>query len=62
VERLGAGYVDPVREVAEQYYLNQQDKDQVRIVESELKDYAGVLGAAMLASRLNAQDKKKKKK
>jgi glucokinase len=52
VERLGAAYVDPVREVAEQYYLNQQDKDQVHVVASELKDYAGVLGAAMLAQQL----------
>jgi len=60
VERLGAGYVDPVREVAEQFYLNQQDKDQVRIVESELKDYAGVLGAAMLAQQLSRRGKKKK--
>jgi len=60
VERLGAGYVDPVREVAEQFYLNQQDKDQVRIVESELKDYAGVLGAAMLAKQLSRRGKKKK--
>ncbi|MBN1642312.1 MAG: ROK family protein [Anaerolineae bacterium] len=52
VERLGASYVDPVREIAEQYYLNQQDKDQVHVVPSELKDYAGVLGAAMLARRM----------
>ncbi len=59
VERLGAPYVDAVREVAEQYYLNQQDKDQVRVVESELKDYAGVLGAAMLARQLDKRRKKK---
>lgn len=49
VERLGSSYLEPVRETAEQYYLNQQDKDRVHVVESELKDYAGVLGAAMLA-------------
>jgi len=60
VERLGARYVDPVREVAEQYYLNQQDKDQVHVVESELKDYAGVLGAAMLARELDKGKKKRR--
>ena len=59
VERLGAAYVDAVREVAEQFYLNQQDKDQVRIVESELNDYAGVLGAAMLARQLSKRRRKK---
>lgn len=58
VERLGAAYVDAVREVAEQFYLNQQDKEQIRIVESELKDYAGVLGAAMLAKQLDKRRKK----
>jgi hypothetical protein len=46
--------------VAEQYYLNQQDKDQVHVVESELKDYAGVLGAAMLARELDKGKKKKR--
>jgi glucokinase len=58
VERLGDAYVDPVRDVAEQFYLNQQDKDQIRVVESELKDYAGVLGAAMLAKQLDKRGKK----
>jgi len=52
VERLGAAYLDPVRETAEQYYLNQMDKDQVHVVLSKLADYAGVLGAAMLAREL----------
>jgi hypothetical protein len=47
-----------VREVAEQFYLNQQDKDQIRVIESELKDYAGVLGAAMLAKQLDKRRKK----
>ena len=59
VERLGGAYVDAVREVAEQFYLNQQDKEQVRVVESELKDYAGVLGAAMLARQLDKRRKEK---
>jgi len=60
VERLGMSYLDPVRETAEQYYLNQQDKDKVHIVQSELKDYAGVLGAAMLAEQSWKRDRRKK--
>jgi glucokinase len=59
VERLGERYLEPVRETAEQYYLNQQDKDKIHIVESELKDYAGVLGAAILAVRYSKRKKKK---
>ncbi|MBN1933467.1 MAG: ROK family protein [Anaerolineae bacterium] len=51
VEQLGDIYLDPVRETAEQYYLNQQDKDKIRVVASALKDYAGVLGAAIMANR-----------
>ena len=51
VERLGATYLDPVREAAEHYYINQTDRDQVRIVQTQLGDYAGVLGAAILANR-----------
>jgi glucokinase len=61
VERLGSSYVEPVRETAEQYYLNQQDKDQVHILESELKDYAGVLGAAMLGEQSWRRERKRKK-
>lgn len=60
VERLGTSYLDPVRETAEQYYLNQQDKDKVHLVQSELKDYAGVLGAAMLAEQSWKRDRRKK--
>jgi glucokinase len=51
VERLGADYLDPVRETAEHYYLNQQDKHKIQIVESTLKDNAGVLGAAVMANQ-----------
>jgi len=59
VERLGERYLGPVRETAEQYYLNQEDKDKVRVVASELKDYAGVLGAAILAKQMYKSAKKK---
>jgi glucokinase len=51
VERLGETYVEPVREVAERYYLNQQDKDKVCIVGTKLGGNAGVLGAAMMANQ-----------
>ena len=60
VERLGASYLDPVRETAEQHYLNQQDKERVHIVETKLGGYAGVLGAAMLAGQSWKQERKKK--
>lgn len=50
VERLGDRYIEPVRETAEQYYLNQQDKHKIHIVATELGGYAGVLGAAMMAN------------
>ncbi|MBN1582099.1 MAG: ROK family protein, partial [Anaerolineae bacterium] len=61
VERLGADYIDPVRETAEHYYLNQQDKDKIQIVESTLKDNAGVLGAAIMANQAWQRDHKHKK-
>lgn len=35
--------------VAYQYYINKRNADQIKIVTAKLGDYAGVLGAAMLA-------------
>ena len=61
VERLGDRYVEPVRETAEQYYLNQQDKEQVHIVATELGGYAGVLGAAMMANQTWKRERRKSK-
>jgi glucokinase len=52
VERLGERYIEPVRETAEQYYLNQQNKGKIHIVATELRGYAGVLGAAMMAKQM----------
>jgi glucokinase len=60
VERLGASYTAPVRETAEQYYLNQQDRDKVHIVETALKGDAGALGAAILANQCWKRDRKGK--
>lgn len=49
VEAFGEGFLQPVREIACQYYISQVDADKVQIVPAKLGDYAGVLGAAMLA-------------
>lgn len=62
VEQLGESYVVPVRETAEQHYLNQANKDHVRIVASRLADDAGVLGAAIMAYQSYKRDRKQGKK
>lgn len=49
LERMGDPYLEPVRKVAEQHYINKTDIDRVRIVRAALGDYSGVLGAAVLA-------------
>ena len=51
MQRLGERYLEPVRETAERYYLNQEDRHQVHIVATELRGYAGVLGAATMANQ-----------
>jgi glucokinase len=51
VERLGERYLEPVRETAERYYLNQEDRAKIHIVTTELRGYAGVLGAATMANQ-----------
>jgi glucokinase len=61
VERLGERYIEPVRETAEQYYLNQQNKKKIHIVATELRGYAGVLGAAMMANRNWKRERQKGK-
>jgi len=48
VEALGAGFLDPIRVTARQYYIQQAGADEVRIVPAQLGDYAVVLGAAAL--------------
>jgi glucokinase len=49
VERLDERYLEPVRETAERYYLNQEDRSKIHIVTTKLRGYAGVLGAATMA-------------
>jgi glucokinase len=49
LERLGDAYLEPVRCVAQEHYVNKSDMDRVRIVRAALGDYSGALGAAVLA-------------
>lgn len=49
VEALGEEFLAPIRTTARQYFIQQAGADQVRITAAELGDYAGVLGAAVLA-------------
>ena len=49
LERMGEPYLEPVRRVAEQHYINKLDASKVRIVLAALGDHSGVLGAAVLA-------------
>jgi glucokinase len=51
LERFGDAYLEPVRQVAQQHYINQVDAERVRIVRAELGDHSGALGAAILAQR-----------
>jgi glucokinase len=48
-EAMGDEFLKPIRVTACQYYIQQTDADKVRIVLATLGDYAGVLGAAVLA-------------
>jgi glucokinase len=48
-EAMGDEFLKPIRVTARQYYIQQKDADKVGIVLATLGDYAGVLGAAVLA-------------
>ncbi len=50
-ERLDEAFVAPIREAAYERFFLQRDRDQVRIVSSELKERAAPLGAAMVARK-----------
>ncbi len=49
VEALGDRFLQPIRDVARQHFIQQRDADRVQIVSAQLGDHAGVLGAALLA-------------
>ena len=49
IEALGEKYLDPIRAVAYQYFINKRGAREVRIVPARLGDLAGLLGAATWA-------------
>ncbi len=49
VEALGDDFLVPIRRVAYQYFINQREAKDVKIVPAKLGDNAGVLGAAVYA-------------
>jgi len=59
VERLGEGFVAPIRRTAYEHFLRRHDAERVRIVPGALGDNAGPLGAVVLArQRLHLGAKK----
>ncbi|MEA3336080.1 MAG: ROK family protein [Chloroflexota bacterium] len=52
VEALGESFLEPIRTTARSYFLQQRDMDKVKFAPATLGDYAGVLGAAMLAAQM----------
>jgi glucokinase len=49
IEALEDDFLVPIRVTARQHFIQQEDADKVQIVTATLGDYAGVLGAAVLA-------------
>ncbi len=50
-ERLGEGYVAPIRATAREFYLRQDGRERIKILPGALGDNAGALGAAVLGWR-----------
>ena len=50
-ERLGEGFVAPIRETAYANFINKETANKVKIVPAGLKDASGVVGASVLARR-----------
>ncbi|MDQ1301059.1 MAG: hypothetical protein QG637_980 [Chloroflexota bacterium] len=48
-EALGDAYLDPIRPVAYQYFINKRGAQEVAIVPAKLGDHAALLGAAVYA-------------
>lgn len=55
VEALGDAFLQPIRDTAVSYYLQQRNADKVRIVPATLGDNAGVLGGAALVGAAMAR-------
>jgi len=51
VEQLGDPFLQPIRETAREYYLQQTDAEKIRILPSLLGDDAGTIGAAVVAQQ-----------
>jgi len=51
VEAMGESFLEPIRRVAYQYFINKRNAKSVKIVPAELGDNAALLGAAVLARR-----------
>jgi glucokinase len=49
VQALGEEFLEPIRRVAYQYFMNQRDARSVNILQAKLGDNAALLGAAMFA-------------
>jgi glucokinase len=49
VEALGEGFLEPIRRVAYQYFVNKRGAKDVKIVPARLGDNAAMLGAAVYA-------------
>jgi glucokinase len=49
VEALGEEFLEPIRRVAYQYFMNKREARSVAIVDAKLGDHAALLGAAMFA-------------
>jgi glucokinase len=49
VEALGDDFLEPIRRVAYQYFMNKRDEKSVHILQAKLGDHAALLGAAMFA-------------
>jgi glucokinase len=54
-ERLGEGFVAPIRAHAYKHFLVQRERERVQIVPTALKDLAAPLGAAFLARQRLAE-------
>jgi glucokinase len=50
VEAFGDEFLKPIRQTAHECFIAKHEMERVKIVSAELGDYAGVLGAAMLAA------------
>jgi glucokinase len=51
VEALGGGFLEPIRQVAYQYFINKRGARDVKIVQAKLGDQAALLGAAVFAQQ-----------